>query len=92
MILRNALFGCRDGLVIAFDLPKPNATKVGPGPSNHVSDFESIIANPDNVTERSIKLSQSSDSRLKNQRGHYQHRKALFQDENVSNGKINKML
>lgn len=89
IILRNALFGRRDRLVIVLNsTPKSNATKVDSGSSNYVSDFESIVANPDNITMRSIKLPQSVGTSLENQRRRYQHRKASFRDENISSGKI----
>ena len=87
MILQNILFGCSDG----FDLMPKSATKIDPRPSDHVSDLESIIRNPDNMSVRSLKLPRSVNSRSKNQRS-YQCRKESFREENVSSGKINKML
>ncbi|XP_018373482.1 PREDICTED: glutamic acid-rich protein-like isoform X1 [Trachymyrmex cornetzi] len=72
----------RDG----FDLTSKSATKVDPKPSYHVSDLESIIGNPDNVSVRSLKLPRSVSSRSKNQRRSYQHREESFREENVSSG------
>lgn len=92
MILRNALFGYRDKPVRLNPTLKSSASKVDPGLSNNVSDFESIVANPDNVTVHSIKLSQSAGSSSENQRKRYQHREASFRDENISSGKTNKTL
>ncbi|XP_071640398.1 uncharacterized protein [Temnothorax longispinosus] len=82
----------RDGLVITLNpMPKPSSTKVDPGSSNYVNGFESIVANPDNVTARSIKLPQSAGSSSENQRKRYQRREASFRDENISSvGSSNK--
>ncbi|KAL0112718.1 hypothetical protein PUN28_012172 [Cardiocondyla obscurior] len=64
--------------------PKPRVTKVDQGSSNYVSDLESIVANSDKITVRSIKLPQFAGSTSENQRRRYQHREASFQDKNVS--------
>ncbi|XP_071562633.1 uncharacterized protein [Temnothorax nylanderi] len=82
----------RDGLVITLNpMPKPSSTKADPGSSNYVNGFESIVANPDNVTARSIKLPQSAGSSSENQRKRYQRREASFRDENSSSvGSSNK--
>ncbi|XP_028049673.1 uncharacterized protein LOC105834504 isoform X2 [Monomorium pharaonis] len=72
----------RDGSIIALNVtPKLSLIKIDSGSSNYVS--ESIITNLNDVTVHSMKLCQSFDSR--NQKRHYQHRKALFRNENVSN-------
>ncbi|XP_011061083.1 PREDICTED: uncharacterized protein LOC105150003 [Acromyrmex echinatior] len=68
-----------------FDLMPKSATKIDPRPSDHVSDLESIIRNPDNMSVRSLKLPRSVNSRSKNQRS-YQCRKESFREENVSSG------
>ncbi|XP_018344728.1 PREDICTED: uncharacterized protein LOC108750040 isoform X1 [Trachymyrmex septentrionalis] len=72
----------RDG----FDLTPKSTTKIDPRPSDHVSDLERIIENPDNVSVRSLKLPRSVSSRSKNQRRSYQHREESFREENVSSG------
>ncbi|XP_018310454.1 protein IWS1 homolog A isoform X1 [Mycetomoellerius zeteki] len=64
-----------------LDLTPKSTTKVDPRPSDHVSDLESIIENPDNVSVRSLKLPRSVSSRSKKQRRSYHHR-----EENVSSG------
>ncbi|XP_011869049.1 PREDICTED: microtubule-associated protein futsch-like isoform X2 [Vollenhovia emeryi] len=71
----------RDELIIA---PKPSATEVEPGSSDYVSDLESVVASPDSVAVRSVKLPRSSGARSENRGERYQRRKASRSDENVS--------